>query len=719
MTMMAVLLASTIPSISAQEDLHPAPTETIHLKVGDIFEILPVHDITDATYTWILTQDRTFLEANRAPSFRKRLIQPGMYTLYAEIASVDGNRRISRTITLDYSVRQPGEPVNEQPVANSGALVRTEPASDEKGRIIMPAGTQLVELLPVNPDIVPLALDLDLTRDADGDGKPDNDIQTDDTFFHSDATPLFLWITNDPLTTHSLSVTAAAPDGARTQKVEIINEDIAKTQGIVQSPVQIKTEQTGERSYVFSAVFENPDAAAGQLLYQWQFGDEQQSLVTKPEHTYAEDGPYTVSLLIRNLRDGSDVASTSIGLNVTPAVPSSIDSSSAASSEITTPTTTPSPSTGLSIGSIAFLAGLFLLSVLLGIGVIVLIGRLRGNKTSFADRLENMEKTIVKSPVDQTPHLTIAPPAAVTVKKMQEPPPSIAEREKEPTAIQTVAPAWLTATTPKSVPAPAALAPTPTPAIPQPVIPPAPVQKPATPTPPVPPIQTPKPAPAPSTPSKTPAWLQPARAGTDGQPATPNIPKPTPSSAPTPAPQQQKQSATPPAVAQSAMPTSSPVPAPAPVQMPKPIVPTSPTPQTPTPTPPVLPKLEAVSAPKPTSSPVQSPVTTSAVPAALTKPAFSTSIPPVVPFNPASIQKPKPIEPSPPPATPTPAPAPVMPAAVPVPVPSVPTPMPVTSPVVSPQSVTSDEKPTQVDVPPSGDQPIAIIRAESLNPQER
>lgn len=656
-TLLTLLLSQSAP-VSAQEGTHAAATESVSLQVGDIFEVLPVHDIADALYTWILTQDRTFLEASRAPSFRKRLIQPGQYTLYGEITSPDGSRRFTRTIALDYAPRQPGTP-DIEPAAGSGILVRTEPAADENGKVIMQAGTQLLRLTPVNPDIVPLALDLDLSRDADGDGKPDNDIQTNDTFFSSDATPLYLWITNDPLTSHGISVTAAMPDGAKLQRLDILSKDTAMAQGIVKSPIRIETQQIGDRTYVFSAVFESPAAAAGQLLYQWQFGDDQQSLVTKPQHTYAEDGIRTVSLLIRNLRDGTEVASTSLSLNVTSEnpVPVSSEASSAAIQE-----EEPEPSgnkSSFNILSILLLAALFLGSILLGVGVIILIGKLRGGKTSLADKLETIEQSVVKTPAEVTAPLTIAPPVASVTPKRTEPPVEIAEREKAqaverpatPPPVQKEAvPAWLAPATAKPASSPA----------PAPTVPPTPKPTPA-------PVQTPKKA-APA-PIQTPSWLQQPTASASPKPSAPNPPAVSESPVPAPTPTAPKPVQVAPQQSNKPAPLASPKPVappvvpfnPASIQPPK-----QPVPVPPTPTPPAV---EPKPAPAPTSIP---------------------SPQPVVPFNPASIQPPK--QPSPAPAA-----------------------VPVTPPETQPATAPAPEMEIQL----AGDQPIAIIRAESLNPQEQ
>lgn len=678
-----LITSQSMLPVYAEEMMHgAAPTEEISLRVGDIFEILPIHSIQNPTFTWILTQDRTFLEASRAPSFRKRLIQPGSYSLYAEIASQDGSQRFTRTIALQYAAREPGQTYTNTTATTEQTLVTTEPASTTNGKVAMAKGKQLLLLQPVNPNIVPLAIDLDTNKDADGDGKADNDIQSSETFFHTDATPLYVWITNEPLTTHSISVTAAMPDGARTQKIEILNEDIARAQGAIQSPIRIETKATSERTYTFTPVFENPAAAEGQLLYQWQFGDGQQSLLTKPEHTYAENGTYSVSLLVRNLRDGSEVASTATSLKVDP----SVAQASSTSSEDTTTPSSPSGTSNFSLGSILMMAGLFLGSVILGVGIIMLLGLLRKKKITLADTIESIEQTVIKTPGEATAPLVIAPPVKIAESKRMEPPAEIAEREKAqvverpapaPVVQKENTPAWLTPTTPKVTPAPSTpvtpVPPVPTPAAPAvpPMPKPTPVVKPATPapTPTVPPV--PKPAPvAPTT-------------------VVPPPSKPAPVVPPAPA-SEKTTPVVPPAV--------QPVPTPA-----TPVVPPAPkltpvvTPPTQTPTPTVAP------VPKPTPA-----TPTPAVPAA-TAPTFANTTPawlqqPVAtPFQPNVEEQPK---------NPQSTPADLKNIQPVSPLPS--------TPKDEKQSINQDVKvltqDSEMDQP--SDEPIAIIRAESLNPPE-
>ncbi len=616
-TLCSVVLSCLIlgQSVSAQDNaMHEAGSESVTLKVGDIFEILPVHDFpTGSSYTWILTQDRTFLEATRAPMFRKRFIQPGTYSLFADIVSPDGSRRITRTFTIEYQARQPGEPIAQPSTSDTGKLVSTEPPMDAMDRVAMPASTQLIRLNPINPNITPLALDLDLNRDADGDGSSDNDIEGNETFFASDATPLYLWIADEPLTRHPISVTASLPDGARVQKIEILEESLARSEGVVQGPVMISAEKTSDRTYQFTAVFDGATPAGGQLLYQWQFGDGKQSLVNSPSHEYADDGDYTVQLLIRNLRDGKEMANTSTTVSVsgTDAMPSSEPTQNSSSATNEPPQNT---NTSFSLGSVLLLVGIFVGSLIIGAIVMMLLSLLRRNKGSMAQKIEQLEKAVVK-PTESTPALTITPPtqaekpitpatvAPVVQPKLQTPPPEIAKREEQRATsnpvtqpAQTVnakaAPAWLQQPAPKptQVTKPAeASAPAPVQAPRQSQ--PAPVA-PATPKPVTPPQQqAPKqPTPAPQPPSRpnAPAWLQqpatPSAAAsvpqTQNKPAQPAMPpqtpkpQPIPSPTPTPVPTPIQPPTPAPKPAEASMPAAvAPVPPPAPLEQKTPDLP--------------------------------------------------------------------------------------------------------------------------------------------------
>lgn len=622
--------AGEMPSVAATE-----PTgESVDLLVGDIFEIIPSHTLPDPTYTWILTQDRNFIEAGRAQVFRKRIIQPGTYTLYAEVSSAAQGIHLSETFILDYKARQPGQTISNPSDVTGTSIVATIPALSQNGNVVLPQATSLLKLQPTDPTVKPLALDLNTAIDADGDGNPANDIQSELTFFQSDATPLFVWFAS-PEVSQNLSVTAIRAEGAQVQEIEVLQQQYAQDQGMTDSTVGVNIEQTGNRTYAFSAELDETISAGTPVLYNWDFGDGQQSLLKNPTHEYAEEGSYDVTLLIRNLTNGQEIATYEEELDVENSAVVSSEPSQTSSEPSEQEPNAPSSSTSkIPWGTILLLGGVFLGSILAGVLIIFLIARLRRKGVSVSSALEKMEETIVKK--DDTkniPTLTIAPPPTPT---MSTPPAAVAEREKERTAAPAApksepkieeknAPTWLKSgltNAPAPAPAtPAAPRPTPPAPAPTPVPPPAPKPQPVTPppvaAPPAPPKQTPAPAAQP-TPAGTPPWLKqtaPAPVATNA----PAPPQPTPPAKPAAQP-------TPPAPV-AAVPT-----------------PTPPAPQTP-----VVPQ-------KPVEPPV--PVAPPPAPKPATPPAPVATTPPPAPSAPAQTQ-PKPASPTPvpPPATPAEKPA--------------------------------------------------------------
>lgn len=699
------LLFALSTLVRAQDSLQ----EDIALTVGDILEILPANSFANPVHSWILTQDRTFLQAARTPSFRYRFIQPGSYSLIAEIRSGDGTQSVRRTFSISTRAREAGDvvigsaPVTPVTTSNTelSGIVKLDPPMDQNARVILPDHHLLLKLSPLSMDTKPLSLDLDTTVDADLDGNPGNDVQNQGTFFQLYAEPLMIWFT-EPLQSRSLSVTTVDPDGnARIQRIDVLSTNYASQQGMVLSPVRITSIPGENGSVSFSAT--TGTAQQPNLLYQWNFGDGQESLIMNPTHTYAEDGTYTVTLEVKNLIDGQEVAKDTQQLTVTGAGAGSATSSIPSEERESTESSFLSK---LPIMSLLTGLGVFALFVVIGIGAVSLLSRLRGGRTvdqTFAD----MEKAISskQGSVNNPPALVIPATTATIPQKPASPTPTqedLSKREENsashPPAADTpridekAAPAWLkkglgasskpAATHPAPAPAPTA----------------APRIRPAAPVPT--PSPVPHPAPKPSTPAPAapvPSWLQ-----TPVPPTTPAARKPQsapspqpPASAPKPSPVQAPAASSP-----STPKPVAPVAAPIPTTAPKPVmsVPVSPLPQ---PVPPVT-----ASAPLPTAglTPKPAPV----VPPTPTPPPapLPTSARPPMPtqINPAPApvvslpSKPSPQNPVPPPSAVTP------PAAI------------QTASAVSPTEAVSEPRAPSIPA----DTPIAIIRAESLEkPEDR
>lgn len=658
------------------------------LTVGDILEILPLHTVKDAKYAWILTQDRTFIEAQRTSVYRTRLTLPGSYTLFAEISGSETASTIRRTFHLTVTAKE-SVPDGANPVQVTGGsgetLVTTEPKAGPEARVILAQGEETLILMPLNPERTPLALDLDTQTDSNGDGNTANDVDDANTYFQTNAVPLTLWFAS-PLVSFNMAVTAVGTDGnAIVQPLHVFSYEAAKNAGITISPANIIIAQKSDSVFEFSVDFKDSVPGSTPLLYHWEFGDSEESLVAKPVHTYHGSGTYSVQLSIQNLLTGKEVAHYQTQVTVVSAAQSGSEASEASSS----PAVTPAESGGgFGIGTILLLVLVLIVSIAAGVGIMFLLSKLLKKRKPLHETIAEMEASMAKS--DQVP-----PPAAPLVidsKKIETPASSSAAKKDTTPPVAAVdvnaAPSWLkkgldTPATPSFAAAPSPVAPPPSPppvpaapkpatAMPSPVIPP-PLPVPPAPKLPAPPAPT-APAVSASAPAKAdaamPAWLQNANGTPAAKPAPapvapPVIPAPVvkPAAAPPP----------PPPVVSTPAPVSPPVsPAATPVPpAPKPVPPPAPAPKpvssapaaTPSPTAvkpaPVVPAVPAPTAPKAPAPVAAAPALPVTPPPVVTPPAPK---PQPVPPPPAPKKEPAPASAKPaPPVTPAPAvsPAPV------------------------------------------------------------
>ncbi|HVW67274.1 MAG TPA: PKD domain-containing protein [Candidatus Peribacteraceae bacterium] len=667
-------------------------TETVNLMVGDIFEVLPTSDIQNPTYSWILTQDRTFIQAGRAPTFRVRLVQPGTYTLIAEIDAQDLSQRITRTFTINAQPRplgkigadqQGGTGATIMPAGSGTELVATDPQMTPRGNVILGSNQQLVKLVPINPDLKPLSLDVNTAVDSNGDGNPSNDVDNQDTFFQSYASPLYVWFAS-PLTTRTMAVTTIENGNAVTQNIEVDNLDYAQQNGLITSPVSIVTTKTNDNTFNFTPQFTASQMPQTTLLYHWSFGDGQESLLMNPSHTYGSNGAYDVHLLVSDLVNGSQVAvaDTQVVVQLSQTGTGGVAQTSSAASSAPAQTTGGGGLFG-SLGSLLWLVFIFVIFVVLGLIVTFIVSKLRRGRP-LDETFAELEKNIVGKESDEkkTPEpLTITPapskpiPTQADVVKREEErtPPNPAAQT--PRVDEAAAPSWLrkglgektSIETKEPTPATAAQ-PAQLQTAPKRSTPPMPVTPKQEPPAPQPPAQS-KPAPQ-LTPKPTPA-VQPQQAPTP-RPAQANTPQPSvaqqaplpswlqPQNAPAAQPASPAKPQTPPAPSQPA-PTPKPVtpapkPAPTPSPAPQPPVqPPAPTPQPQTakssaPPMPVMTKAQETPPPQPKPSPApqttpasqpQSPAPTVTQPTSPEKPATPASKP-VTPPQPVVTTKQEP-----------------------------------------------------------------------------
>jgi PKD repeat protein len=296
------------------------PQETIHINAGDLLEILPITDIeVQPTYSWILTQDRTFVQSGQNATFRKRILQPGSYTLNAEITR--GKNILRRKFVINVMPKDqdiPGKNVRSfvmKPAENE-TLVKPIPKPNKTNTIVLSESEHIVKLIP-NEQSSPYFLDADPFTDTNGDSDPLNDHDAPQTFFEEDQSPIHLWFTS-PLTKRTIIIHTVASDGSReSQSFDVASKDFALKNGLVTSHGHIQAGYQGMGNVQFDVHFDGDHPPDIPLLFEWDFGDTEQNLTQNPLHQYAFDGDYDVTLRIRDLESNQELGTSALQITLT------------------------------------------------------------------------------------------------------------------------------------------------------------------------------------------------------------------------------------------------------------------------------------------------------------------------------------------------------------------------------------------------------------------
>jgi len=283
----------------------PIQEESLTLTAGDVFEMLPLTDLSFPRYSWILTLDREFLQAGQAPVFRKRLLKPGKYILNVEIRGTGDEGVIRRAVNIHVksqeAVRDGGE---DEMAADSQTLVKITPSPNRLGYSVLPTGKRLITLTPIEKAGTPLHLDLSPFIDENSDGNTENDINNAGTFFQSERTPIHL-LFGIPLEAYTIIVHSTLSSGQDiSQRIQVVEQEYAQKQGLLTGEAYVVFESKEGGVVDFSVNFDGGQSPGVALLYTWDFGDGGESLVEAPSHTYGSDGTYDVKLVIRNLENG-------------------------------------------------------------------------------------------------------------------------------------------------------------------------------------------------------------------------------------------------------------------------------------------------------------------------------------------------------------------------------------------------------------------------------
>lgn len=571
--------------------------ETIEIQAGDVFELLAYHPDPQASFAWVLMQDGNFLQAARSPFIQIRLTQPGVYVVLGEQTGGQGDP-VRRLFSLIVHPVDSTQQEDQSSLPDSG--LRISPVSDADGRVVLQPHQQIIAFHPIRDDLSSVHIDLDTGIDRNGDGDPTNDDDTAGTAFSRGTNALHIWQVF-PQSVQQLRIASRTVDGEiLSRAIAVLSADAAESDFSSSQPDLIEEpeipEDTGDgeiRAQVlangavnFAAVISSVSPETP-LLYQWDFGDSQQSLLQHPVHRFTGEGPYTIRLTVRDLETGEVVESleTEILLagNVQPP-----ESSSSAMSEASSEDSggEPSSSNGSLLGKITKMFLVFIAAGLVGGLIAFLFSKLRRGKT-LQERFAEAEKNLVgKAPAAEV--VDIAPMAlAPQTEQEEEPTPQPKHDAMVPNVekLQTdtkAAPSWLQQGIQKAAEENQTITAPPPVELAQEPVATAPVAAPT------PPVTTPEPEPAPmpalevqpvSQPAPTteeapmPDWLKAAQSTPPAPPVAeppPVVPAPAvtepPPAAPIPKPESPESSVSAPAL--QAEPAS--VPSPEPVQVPTP-----------------------------------------------------------------------------------------------------------------------------------------------------
>lgn len=459
----AFCVFADVGTLASAQEMQEQP---LHVKTGELFEVLGFSSTPQMTYTWVLEQDGTFLQATRNGLFQTRLTQPGNYALNVQAVDSQGTT-VQRKFSVIVEERTPEDA--EMPIGTT--LVTTEPALDSQNRIIRQSNTDIFILVPAREDIGVFIADLDTQYDSNGDGFSDNDEDTAGSTFRSGLARLHVWVVNpvdsqdirvtgitetEESVTQTLRVTSrAAVDGGTGEN--FFPPEVSSTASTSSSPtipdgefgtINARVEPNG--AIAFSATLRD-FTAEDPLLLHWDFGDTEQSLLSSPVHKYASPGTYTVHLTVRDLRSGEELAVLTNDIIVSgeaAASSSSIESNSSSSQDVTEPVENTDNS------SIFGLLGKLILAFVVagGIGALIAFGlsRIRRGKTleqTFADAEKNLMNK--NSQVVDLPPLQLADDPedrSVIDVTPQEPAPTKKSMEPSLEQLQTEAdkaPSWL------------------------------------------------------------------------------------------------------------------------------------------------------------------------------------------------------------------------------------------------------------------------------------
>ncbi|MBT3598658.1 hypothetical protein HN512_02365 [Candidatus Peregrinibacteria bacterium] len=313
----------TVSSVSALS----ATSEVLKVKPGSVVEILAVLPDSNATASWVLSKDGSFVQAERSSIFSIRPVQEEEFILLAEIQKSDSSS-IQHSINLSVS-SSATDPIKTESDLKDKPIVLVEGGNKDQSNIVLNSNQQLIRLDINRDDIDQLLMDADINQDLNLDGNTMNDNVLSDTFFKNGKGTLYLWIPN-------LESEQTILIGAKLNDESIIAQQIivtpfgGVTEVIVEEgDVSIESTSISEETIQFALVGDDSLMQSDPSIVLWEFGDGSQSIQDSPKHTFAESGTYEVSAEVRSLRTSEVLTSVKsdvvISITETPILPTDPD----------------------------------------------------------------------------------------------------------------------------------------------------------------------------------------------------------------------------------------------------------------------------------------------------------------------------------------------------------------------------------------------------------
>jgi PKD repeat protein len=386
---------------------------TLQIEAGRVLEMTIDTAMSKPEYSWILTRDRKFINAQRSRFFQTRQTVPAAYVLDVNIQDTVNNQTEYRVFNV---VVNPATDTPRTKRQTEGELraVLTADLWNGQDTIMLPpeGGIVRLDMQQSVGDIASFSLDLDTGVDSDGDGDLENDKDNALTAGEKDATPLYVYMLPKS-TPRRVILTVTNPDNTQTSKA-ILNVSFTgqqaqpptpgTTPGVTPPPVavgnnSILAEKRG-LTVTFSGRIDQTIRATRELLLEWDFGDRSRSLLNSPVHTYVKNGVYTVNLTVKDIATGEILLTGSETIQVQADQPTTPTAPSTPGTTPTTPvkvTPTATTKSGGSIGSIIKVIFIVFFLIALAVGMFFILRWLKNKTTGkLQQTLDKMENTIVE-----------------------------------------------------------------------------------------------------------------------------------------------------------------------------------------------------------------------------------------------------------------------------------------------------------------------------------